>query len=224
VDLLVIDPLANLSPLRSENDAGEMLKTLLPLQRLTARGVSALVLHHPTKGPVLPGQAARGSGALSGYVDIIIEMQRLSRRNAKDRRRRLQAYSRHDATPASWVIELTADGTDYVGLGPSAELDFEHGWPLLQGLLTQAEKSLTRRDLFRLWPHEGMRPAKLTLWKWLDLAVQEGWVLQDGLGTRKEPYRYRLPGMAEKWQQEGIAALMRRLEKNSQPEGTRPGA
>src|SRR5439155_11836303 len=34
-DLLVIDPLANLSPLRSENDAGEMLKTLLPLQRLT---------------------------------------------------------------------------------------------------------------------------------------------------------------------------------------------
>jgi hypothetical protein len=160
---------------------------------------------------------------LSGYVDIIIEMQRLSRGNANDRRRRLQAYSRHDATPARWVLELTADGTDYVGLGSSAELDFERGWPVLQGLLAQAEKPLTRRELLRRWPEEGMRPTKLTLWRWLDRAVKEGWVLQDGLGTRKEPYRYELPGMVEKWQEEGIAALMRRLKQNAGPEGPRPG-
>jgi hypothetical protein len=70
------------------------------LQRLTTRGVSVLLLHDPSKGSVLPGQAARGNGALSGYVDITIEMRRLSRENTNDRRRRLQAYSRHDATPA----------------------------------------------------------------------------------------------------------------------------
>jgi hypothetical protein len=120
------------------------------------------------------------------------------------------------------VLELTADGTDYVGFGPSAEPDFERGWPVLQGLLEQAEKPLTRRELLRRWPEEGMRPAKLTLWRRLDRTVQEGWVLQDGLGTRKEPYRYELPGMVERWQEESIAALVRRLEKNA-PEGPRPG-
>lgn len=99
VDLLVIDSLANLAPLRSENEAGEMLRALLPLQRLTTRGMAVLVLHHPRKGTLVPGQAARGSGALSGFVDIIIEMQRLGAGHPSDRRRRLRAYSRHHATP-----------------------------------------------------------------------------------------------------------------------------
>ena len=65
VDLLAVDPLANLAPMRTENDAAEMLQTLASLQRLTARGVSVLLCHHPKKGTVLPGQAARGSGALA---------------------------------------------------------------------------------------------------------------------------------------------------------------
>jgi hypothetical protein len=60
-------------------------------------------------------------------------------------------------------------------------------------------------------------PAKLTLWKWLGRAVEEGRVLQEGLGTRKEPYVYLLPGMVEKWQENAIAALMKRLERNAGP-------
>src|SRR5262249_42883442 len=80
VALLVIDALANLSPMRSENDAVQMLNALKPLQELTTRGVGTLVSHHPKKGPTVPGQAARGSGALSGYVDIILEMQAVSHR------------------------------------------------------------------------------------------------------------------------------------------------
>src|SRR5207302_2389335 len=101
VDLLAIDSLANLAPLRTENDAAEMLKAVAPLQDLTARGISVLLSHHPKKGPLVPGQAARGSGALSGYADILVEMYAASRRNAKDRRRRLRAYSRYAATPPS---------------------------------------------------------------------------------------------------------------------------
>src|SRR5437879_2901396 len=73
IDLLVIDGLANLSPMRSENETGEMLKTLQPLDALTARGMSVWISHHPSKGRARRGQAARGSGALSGFVDIILE-------------------------------------------------------------------------------------------------------------------------------------------------------
>jgi hypothetical protein len=218
VDLLVLDSLANLAPMRNENNAVEMLRTLLPLQGLTGRGVCALIAHHPRKGAIVPGQAARGSGALLAFVDVILEMQPVARRNPRDRRRRLRAWSRHDATPPNWVIEWTADGTDYLGLGPSAEPDFERGWPLLQGVLASAERALTRQEIHRRWPELGLVPARMTLWRWLDCVVKEGRVLQDGLGTRADPYRYRLPGMVEKWQADFMDTFMKQLET-----GTRPG-
>jgi hypothetical protein len=217
LDLLVVDPLANLTPMRSENDAGEMLGTLLPLQRLTSRGMSVLLAHHPRKGAVVPGQAARGSGALSGYVDIIIEMQRISNRHSQDRRRRLRAYSRHDITPANWVIELAADGADYLTLGTSAEPDFDHVWPVLKGILERAEGPMRRRDVLREWPSVSAPPTANTLWRWLNRAVKEGWVVRDGLGTRKDPYKFRLPGMEKKWQEDFMAAFTRKLESGPLP-------
>ncbi len=45
LDLLAIDPLANLASMRTENDAAEMLKAMAPLQRLTSRGMSVLICH-----------------------------------------------------------------------------------------------------------------------------------------------------------------------------------
>src|SRR5262245_5820867 len=183
VDLLAIDPLASLAPLRTENDSTEMLRTVAPLQRLTARGVSVLLCHHPRKGAVSAGQAARGSGALPACADIVVEMHPVCGRNLKDRRRRLRAYSRHDATPASWAIEWTADGTDYRALGPSAEPEYEHGWPVLRALLEKAEGPMTRRDILSAWPESESAPALKTLWKWLDRAVQQRNVEQRGRGT-----------------------------------------
>jgi hypothetical protein len=212
IDLLVIDSFANLAPMRSENEAMEMLKAVLPLQRLTTRGMSVLLSLHPKKGTVQPGQAARGSSALPGYADIIIEMDRISRRNMKDRRRRLQAYSRHEETRGKWIIELTPDGSDYLSLGECAEPSFERGWPVLKRLLEEADGPLTRRELLRQWPDEALPPAKLTLWKWLDQVVKEGQVLREGAGQRKDPYRYRLPGMEEKWHQQSLERLMKLLE------------
>jgi hypothetical protein len=220
-DLLVIDALANLAPLRSENDSVQMLKALRPLQELTARGLGLLISHHPRKGRVLPGQAARGSGALSGYADILVEMRAVSPR-AGDRRRRLRAYSRHAATPPSLVLGWTADGTDYVDLGSAAELDFDQVWPVLQGILGEAEGTLTRRALLRRWPDTAVAPSKVTLWRWLDRAVREGRVLQDGLGTRKDPFRYSLPGMVEKWQESFLASFTKGLERDAGRNGPPP--
>ena len=216
VDLVAIDSLANLAPLRSENDAGEMLKAIAPLQQLTTQGVSVLTSHHPRKGPIVPGQAARGSGALSGFADIILEMQPACRRNPKDRRRRLRAFSRYAATPPTWVIEWTADGADYLGLGPSAEPDFERGWPALQAMLANAEGPMTRKAILRAWPDTVPAPARQTLWLWLDRLVREGQILRHGSGTCKEPFQYQLPGMLEKWQANFIAEFTRQIERNAE--------
>jgi hypothetical protein len=219
IALLVIDSLASLSPMRSENDAIQMLKPLRPLRRLTELGTCGLIAHHPKKGPTLPGQAARGSGALAGFVDVIVEMHAVSRR-PDERRRLLRSFSRHAATPPSLVIEWTADGTDYRSLGASAELDYEHGWPLLHALLDQSEGPLTRLAILRRWPDSVVAPSKLALWKWLGRAVQEGRVLQAGRGHRRDPFRYQLPGMVAKWQQRFLTSFWKRLEQDQNDDAT----
>jgi hypothetical protein len=45
--------------------------------------------------------------------------------------------------------------------------------------------------------YTAVAPAAMTLWKWLGRSIREGRVLQEGAGTRKDPYRYALPGMVE---------------------------
>jgi hypothetical protein len=123
-----------------------------------------------------------------------------------------------------WVIAWSADGSDYLGLGPSGEPDFEHGWPVSQALLANAEGQLTRRAIYRAWPASAAAPAKMTLWKWLSRTVKEGQVLRHGSGTRKGPYRYSLPGMIEKWHADFIAEFTRSLERDAEGAGPPPPA
>jgi hypothetical protein len=224
IALLVIDSLCNLSPMRSENDAVQMLRPLKPLRGLTERGVGVLIVHHPKKGRTLPGQAARGSGALAAFADIVVEMHAVSSR-PEDRRRLLRSFSRHAETPSSLVIEWTADGTDYRGLETSGEPTYAHGWPLLRAILEQGEKPLTRSAILARWPESAVAPAELTLWKWLSRAVEEGRVLQTGRGTRRDPFFYQLPGMVEKWQQQFLASFMSKPEPGEAGQGSeRPEA
>ena len=155
LDLVVIDPLVSFLPVRSENNANAMLDALMPLQRLTAAGAAVLVLHHPSKGDPAAGQAARGSGALAGYVDVLVEMRRVGRPTDDDRRRRLTAFSRFSTTPARLVIELSADGTDYATCGDVADEDV--GLVVLTRLLTNAPGGLTRQQVRERWPAEYAR-------------------------------------------------------------------
>jgi hypothetical protein len=75
-----------------------MLECLTPLHRLTAAGMSVLLLHHPRKGKTVAGQAARGSGALPNFADVIIEMGFYAHPDDLDRRRRLVGF-RATTTP-----------------------------------------------------------------------------------------------------------------------------
>jgi hypothetical protein len=53
------------------------------------------------------------------------------------------------------------------------------------------------------------------LWKWLSRAVREGHVRRPDSGTRKEPYKYFLPGIIEKWQANFLAEFTRDLERGA---------
>jgi hypothetical protein len=193
LDLVVIDTLGTFLPGRNENSAGVMMECLLPLQRLTAAGMGLLLVHHPRKGDCLAGQAARGSGALSGFVDILIEMRWYSHAGDGDRRRRLRAFSRHAATPPLLLMELNAEGTDYQAQTPREEDELGNAWEALQLVLEDAVLKLTREEIQEQWPTDYPPPGQASLWRLLDRAVQQRLLCQDGRGKKREPFRYWLP-------------------------------
>jgi len=201
LDLVVIDSLARFFPGRSENDATAMTDVLLPLGRLTQAGLSVLLLHHPRRKESAVGQAARGSGALQGHVDVIVEMRPWAPAGVPSRRRRLAAQSYYEETPADRVIELSADGTDYACLGDFEDTAFADHWTTLRSLLESAPRALTLNEIAEGWPAHEARPAPSTLGRWLTRAVGEGRLLRQGAGHCGDPYRYYLPGMPERWEE-----------------------
>jgi hypothetical protein len=208
-DLAVFDTLASFLPAGSENQADAMLHALAPLQLLTKEGLSVLGLHHPGKKKVAGGMAARGSGALSGHVDILVEMRWYDNADKDDRRRRLLAWSRHEETPRQLVIELNVEGTDYRCLEEKepedAELIGMRG--ALGQVLERARIKLTQKQIREQWPAGDPKPSVAYLSKLLVKAVESGEVKRQGQGTRTDAYRYWLPSLEEKWQKDPTARL-----------------
>jgi hypothetical protein len=188
--LLVVDSLASFLPAHSENSAGALLECLTPLQRLTSAGMSVLLPHHPRKGKTLPGQAARGSGALPSFVDILIEMGYYTHPDDLDRRRRLIAFSRHNETPRHLLIELQPAGTDYLVLQRGAEAALPEAWQGVLHVLSEAQYKMTRQEILAHWPPDFDKPDSTTLYRWLNKAVANGTVCQEG--KPREGFRYWL--------------------------------
>ena len=195
--LVVIDPFSSFFPGKSESDVNSVLAYLASLRRLAEHGLCILLDHHPRKGRFLAGQGARGSGLLSSFADIIIEMRLLRRASPLDRRRRLRASSRYDKTPRNRVIELSADATDYLFQGALDEQAFGANWQILKAVLEQATYRLTRLEIGMRWP-ASPPPNPVTLFRMLERTVADRLVLRDGDGVRGIPFRYWLPNTGQR--------------------------
>jgi hypothetical protein len=207
VDLAVIDPLAAFLPGRGENSAELMLEALMPLRRLAAQGVAVLLLHHPRKGAAADGQAARGSGALAGLADIVVEMRHFGRAASPDRRRVLYGYSRHERTPNDLVVELNPEGTEYACLGTLEDMDFAAAWDVLRAAFEGAHTKLTRAEVAARRPAGEAWPGDGLLLRRLGQAVSRGVLLREGTGRKGSPHRFWLPGQEEKWKHDPLHVL-----------------
>jgi hypothetical protein len=105
-DLVVFDTLAKLWPVREENDAGDVDDALMPLWDVTKAGAGVLMIHHLRKSGGSEYTGSRGSGALSAFPDIVIELTRFDATDVKSRKRALRAKGRYEETPDELVIEL----------------------------------------------------------------------------------------------------------------------
>jgi hypothetical protein len=90
------------------------------------------------------------------------------------------------------VIELTADGTDYLSHGDLDEDEYAASFRELRRLLEAAGQPLTLREVLERWLPGARAPNDVTLWRWLERGVGEGLLRQTGTGRRNDPFRFGL--------------------------------
>lgn len=190
-DLVVFDPLTNLWPVKDENSAAEVTTALMPLRTLDPNECRNLTLvHHLRKGDGLEATGSRGSGALTGFVDTILELRRFQTGDAKDRRRVLTTHGRYDDTPAEAVIELTDNR--YALHGTRSEVASVDAIQTLIGLMPLAPPGMTQAELYDRWPDGANKPNRNRFLDSLRHGVNVGFWRMEGSGNRNDPIRYHV--------------------------------
>jgi hypothetical protein len=116
-NLVFIDTIGNFAPWKNENDAAEVQAALTPLNRLYAANIAVVAVQHAGKADGRQGTAARGSSALVGAADVVIELRRFNTDDRDDRRRVVTGYGRFDDVPTELVVTLDPDGSGYTAEG-----------------------------------------------------------------------------------------------------------
>ncbi|MFL5900338.1 MAG: AAA family ATPase [Solirubrobacterales bacterium] len=123
--LLVLDSLAFWAALEGdrENEAGTAQAIFSALDEACRAGLAVLIVHHQRKAVgANHGTGVRGSGAIAGAVDVILEYERLGE-EATPSHRRIVSLSRWPATPDVLVLDYErTDGTWRV-VGEAASRD-----------------------------------------------------------------------------------------------------
>ena len=188
-NVVIFDTWQSISPCHDENDAAVMMGALTPLHLITEAGAAVLLIHHPRKGEGDRGQASRGSGALPGFVDTIMELRRFDPQSADDNRRVLKGLSRFDETPSELVLELRKDG--YHTIGSSADAKQHDRLAVITEILAESGKELDADQIREAWPKDGVpKPGERTLKADLKFGYECQRWHRLGQGVRSDPYRY----------------------------------
>lgn len=182
--LLIVDTLGQFAGLAgdSENNAGDALKALRPLQQAAAQGIAVVIVRHERKSGGSIGDSGRGSSAFAGAVDIIMSVRRPEGNQARNVRL-IQTLSRFDAT-ADLLVELTDEG--YRALGAPGDAAKELAEAAVLSAIPESRKvAATIEDLIK-----ATKKKRAHLQRLLDALLKNEKISQLGKGRRGDPYRY----------------------------------
>jgi hypothetical protein len=189
-DLIIFDTLVNLWPVRDENDAAQVQSALMPLHKVAEQS-SLMLVHHTRKGDGTEAVASRGSGALTAFVDTIVELRRFHAEDRKDRKRILSGYGRYDETPDELVIELSElDG--YIAHGTKREATSKNLFETIRELLPPAPPGITIDEILEMWPND-QSPRKQSLLDSLRDGADKNLWIKTGEGKRGRPFMFWRP-------------------------------
>lgn len=191
-DVVIIDTLSKLWPVREENDAGQVEEALMPLWELTATGIALCLVHHSRKSDGNQFTGARGSGGLPAFCETLIEFRRDDETDDRNCCRVLTAAGRYRETPSKWKVELGPDG--YVSHGDPNDgvRPVITTWrSVLDEIMPEDETGQTIIELqeaLKTKRGEGVR--KQELLSEINQRVEGGEYLRLGEGSKSSPYRY----------------------------------
>ncbi len=183
--LLVVDTLGRFAGLRgdSENNAGDALLALEPLETAAGEGLGVLVIRHERKSGGLVGDAGRGSSAYAGVADVVLSLRR-PYGNTRPTVRVIQAISRFDDVPDEVVVELV-DGT-FVSLGRAADVAAREAEDIILAAAPSSEQeAMTVDDLV-----EGASVRRSTAQRAVKGLLESGKLTRTCSGKRGNAFRY----------------------------------
>lgn len=191
--LLVVDTVGKMAGLMEENAAGEGAAMMVPLQNAAHDGMAVLVCRHERKTGGEVGESGRGSSAISGDVDVILQLRR-PEGNQPANRRVIESLSRYSETPEKIVVELTEEG--YILLGDEEAVTMADALRFVSGVLNEFDQKqgCTIDELLEAQEDVSgqTRLERSAIRRALHELVFRGEVQQSGLGKRGSPFRFAL--------------------------------
>lgn len=191
-DLVAFDTLSAFVPWQNENSSAEIMASITPLNRLTEAGLGVLAFHHHGKGHQSNGREARGSTALAGAVDVLMNMKFHNAADSNDRRRILSGLGRFEETPSDMVIALAEDSSSYTSEGDRKETVAADGRQAILAALPCLPPGATVGEIHQAMPESGRRK-RTNLMRALQDGADEGRWSRGGSGKPKNPWRFWKP-------------------------------
>ena len=188
--VLVVDTFDRWTGLRgdAENAAGAVNAALEPLQYAAAAGLAVLLLSHQRKSSGEYGEAVRGSSALTGGVDVVVELERPSRvLQLGGQARVLKAVSRFSSTPDELYVELGEHNFEPIESPEQRKADADRA-QVLNALEDQTDPS-TADQL-----GDDLELPKRAVRRYLNELLEKGLVVRGGRGRKNDPYTWRPVG------------------------------
>lgn len=177
IDLVVVDTISTFWPVENENDASMVKRALVPLFKLTEdNGVALVLVHHFKKGGGDQGQASRGSTALVGHVDNIIEFRRND--DGTPSQRRLKTMGRF-VRETEIIIELNKDGM-YETKGEPWVVSKSARMDKLLSLVSESPKPLSSAEISSLWDSRVSKIDSRTIRNYVSELVKEKRLISSG--------------------------------------------
>ena len=184
--LLAVDTLPQFAGMvgEAENNSGDALAAIQPLQVAAGEGLGVAVVRHERKSGGDVGDSGRGSSAFGGAVDTILALRR-PEGQGRPSMRVIRSLSRFSEVPEEAVIDLTAAG--YVSLGTGQEVARREAEDaLLDAAPVEESGALTLDELCKeanVKRSTGRRAI-------VEVLIPHGRLRRRGAGARKDPYRY----------------------------------
>lgn len=198
-DLVILDTLSKMWPVREENDAGQVEEALMPLWKITTQGTAVLLVHHMRKSDGTQFLGSRGSGGLPSFCEVLMEFRRDSETNMKDRKRVITATGRYNDIPEKLLIELECGR--YISHGDPGDSDvraavkmFPWSEVALQIIQEAGSAGIEIKPLkAAIKDRRGKSCNNEDLDSWARKKEEDGEIIITGKGVKGDPFVYMTP-------------------------------